>query len=372
MALLLGAAESCVEVLNDSQTDRTLSPRVRLELGNVLVRFRIWTGNVGVFAPEAASLDSRLRDDYDVAEILLSMLRRLRSSLELALNPPLLEEAEEDEDDDSGSATGGAYLAGQGRESDEREDSSDGSSSSLRPDSEAEHSDGDSANSTAGISPADSSVKKANRIIDSLYRMVSVVRKPVSSSENAKVRDFIAKMRDRGEVEELDDVEDHVRSHLEAHFAKASKTLVERLVTAAVFRRMKLLYRRRHQQKLRQGFGPTPSQPLPQEGSRSELGPDNKQSRLYEVAPRRVKPGRGAAPSRIMSATDASSVNRPRLANYAKSVALSSITRAAVDRRQRLDVPAPPSKGADDFHKSECPFCFRIVGEEETEEPRWT
>ncbi|KAK3299614.1 uncharacterized protein B0H64DRAFT_102714 [Chaetomium fimeti] len=367
------AASRCTGLLNDAQADRTMVPRLRLDLEGVLVRFGIWTGNVGVFAPETASLDYRLRDDMDVVDILVSMLKSLGESLGLAIRPPLLEEAEEAEEPSS------VEL----QQEEEPTEDSEGSLSTLSLDSEAENSENAGADSGEATS-ADASIKKANEIIDRLYRMVSVIRKPPSSSrENARVRDFIAKMQARGEMEELDDVEDHARSHLNARFHDASHVLVERLVAAVVFRRMKLLYRQRHQQKLRQGFGPA-ANPFPHQtdAGHGVSGPGvplagsqgdwKVQDHHHEKMARPWEIREATAPSKMLSATNASSINKPTLASYAKSIALSGVTHSAVARRRQLDVPGPPSKRNGDHQRSECPFCFTLVDKEETEEPRWT
>jgi len=49
-------------------------------------------------------------------------------------------------------------------------------------------------------------VRKANNVINHLYRLASVLRKPVSSTENSRVRDFIDKLKSKGDIEEYEDV----------------------------------------------------------------------------------------------------------------------------------------------------------------------
>ncbi|KLU82102.1 serine/threonine protein kinase [Magnaporthiopsis poae ATCC 64411] len=375
---LSGAATKCEGLLTDAHRRLIPNRDVQIELENILVRFNVWAGNVGVFAPAAASLDSRLRDYPDLAEVILSMLKSLQNNVELSITPPLLEEPEEMSDGGPPDQEGTKESV---RSTDEDGSSGSSSSAAISIDSEAEGSD----TATHG-SPEGTHIKKANEILDRLYRMVSVIRKPISSGENTKVHQFIAKLRDRGEIKELDDIEDHARSHLEARFKnKISAVLTERLVAAVVFRRMKLLYRQRHQQKLRQGAGPRTESHFQHPGGAASTAsgwPKHEvEQMLGSVGDSLIQGDRmpihtnhqaGVAPSKVMSDTDASSINKLRLGNYAKSVALSGITQAAVGRRRRLDVPSPPPSQGAGSEMSECPFCFRMISPEEKEEPRWT
>lgn len=182
-------------------------------------------------------------------------------------------------------------------------------------------------------------VRKANNVINHLYRLASVLRKPVSFTENSRVRDFIDKLESKADIEEYEDVQDHARGYMQACFEKAPKVLVDRLVAAVVFRRMKLRYRQRHQEKLSQGPLQPSEQPtnLPVGGRTISFVPSGLQAPQSSVNESQ-RPG---PPRSILSATNASSINRPKFANYAKS-SFSSITRAAVTRRQQLDVPPPP------------------------------
>ncbi|EXL67266.1 hypothetical protein FOPG_16605 [Fusarium oxysporum f. sp. conglutinans race 2 54008] len=227
-------ASQCAQLLTQAQSSRALSLTLRLDLENILVRFKIWAGHVGVFASENASVDYRLRQDADITDVFLSMLTSLKTNLERAINPPLLEELGEEE-------PSSASLA---------PSTSGSSSSSLTLDSDAE--EGQDSQMQNELDPGDP-IQRVNDVVDRLYRLASVVRKPVSSTENSRVRDFIAKQISRGENHDLEDAEDQARRYMQARFAKAPEFLVDRLVAAVVFRRMKLRYRQRHQEKLRQG-----------------------------------------------------------------------------------------------------------------------
>lgn len=354
------AVFECVQILTPAQNNKTLNSNLRLELANILVRLKIWAGNVGVFAPDNASVDYRLRDDPDLVEVVFSMSRRLKQSLLNAVNPPLLEESDDEEKE---------VVHGRGDDS----VSSGSSSASLDLDSNVEESDSD--DDLEKLGPSAMFIEEANQVIHRLYRLATVFRKPQSSSENAKVQGFIKKLHEKGDVEELEDVEDHARSHIKAHFPQAPDFLVRRLVEAVVFRRMKIRYRQRHQDKLNQGLemafaglgleqydksNTTPATGLTLSGhvSGKQNGGKGKDHSLSK--PR----------SSVFSATNASSINRARFADYARSIALSGVTKAAVGRRQQLDVPPPPNN--DGQEKIECPYCLRMINQEEMTQPRWT
>lgn len=357
---LSSLAAQCDRLL--TQSNRSLNNELNLELGNVLTRLRIWAGHVGAFAPGNASINYRLRDDPDVADVFVSMLHALRTNLERALNPPLVEEEEWTREGNPKQRPGSPA-------------SSSASSSALELDSDAEEME---TTETQGNLGHQTYIRKANDIIDRLYRLSSVMRKPASSTENARVRDLFAK-KPEWAIDELEDVEDHTRSHILAHFGNASRILVDRLVSASVFRRMKLCYRKRHQEKLRQGVSyvgehrqlPSAlatqslvSRSADQLGLPELYGPD-----AYPIDPENA---RQHPESIALSGTNASSVNRQTLPGYAKSSVLSGITRAAIARRQHLDVPSPPGNLNEGQLRLECPYCFRFIRKEETEEPHWT
>lgn len=352
------AIHECVQILISAQIDKTLNTDVRFELANVLVRLKIWAGNVGVFAPDNASLDHRLRENPDLVEVVFSMTKKLQQSLHNAAHPPLLEESD-DEDNEAIQGIEGVSTC------------SDSSSGSLDLDSSVEESDSDKDLQRLG--PSATFVQEANNVINRLYRLVTIFRNPGSSSENAKIRGFIRKLRERGELEELEDVKDHALSHIKAHFPQTPSFLVTRLVEAVVFRRMKIRYRQRHQAKLQQGLAPAFAFPAQYDEEIKTPNADLEVSRHISAKSDSIRDrARAHSTSRSVafSSTNASSINRARMADYARSTALSEITEAAVGRRQQLDVPPPPTSDRQD--KVECPYCLRIISQEEMVEPRWT
>ena len=340
-------AIQCAQLLGENNLDKTSPLEIRAGLGEILARFKIWAGNVGVFAPGNASIEYRLRDDKDIADLLSRLLGRLKKHLEQAVRPPLTEE------------------------SDDEHEQLDSSASSISSDSSSELDlDSDEAASVPDIEVGDQSrddpITQANSTMDYLYRLSVLLKKPVSSTENDKVRRFIAKPPDEETAEEQSDFESHVRWMIEVrHFPTAPKVLIDRLVTTVAFRRMKLLYRQRHRDKLGQGFPHSlNAQPVFEE---MLLGERRHPFGISDLE--NSRPTIWNSQSHSFSATTASSVNRSRYANFPKSVALSRMTQTAVARRGKLDVPKPPH---DTNGRVVCPYCFRFLEKEERHEPRWT
>jgi hypothetical protein len=305
-------------------------------------------------------VDYRLRQDEEIVAVLTSILASLKTHLEQAVSTTIHEEAEDFVD-----VTVVSQLSSTSSES----------SCSISLDSDASESALDVRPTGTGAPAPIDALVKANDEIDRLYRLASVLRKPVSSTENARVRDFIAKKMAANETEDMDDAEDHARSHLQARFPQAAPFLVDRLVSAVVFRRMQLRYRERHQGKLRQGV----EQFFIPEAPRTTRLVGSSAIQHNPPAPRSVAPsgsenapGLQAGPSVVWSATNASSVDRARYTKYAESAALSRITHSAVARRLKLDVPAPPRDFDQRLGKVSCSFCMRMISKEEAQEPRWT
>lgn len=332
---------------------KQLDPHLRSELENELGRFKIWAGNLGVFAPGRASADYRLRDDADVREVLIQMLNRLRQSTKQAMDPPVILEEEEEPEDDNTS----------GKSSDDSmtisldEDSDAGSKTEDIPDSQ----------SADVVAKALTTIKDT---ITRLYRLSTIIKKPSSSNENIKVANFMAKEE---ESEELKEFQNSVRWQIHFRLPDASPALLNRLADAAVFRRKKLEYRERHKEKLKQGVEHSFSLDLvvpllPKDGVARPLGVE----RRAAPSPRRqAGSASGSLSTMQYSATEASSVNRLKFASYPKSVALSGITKSAVARREQLDIPAPPSKAEGESKEAVCPYCFRIVDKEDMVQARW-
>lgn len=347
-------AMQCAQLLERGYLEKTSGLDLRAS-SDILVRFKIWAGNVGVFAPGNASIDYRLRDDKDLADVLTRLLGRLKKHLEQAVRPPLREEPEDEQNQVESSTSS---------------DLSDSSSElGLDPD-EA----GTLPYIDVGGQSRHNPIAQANGIIDYLYRLSVVFRKPVSSAENDKVRQFIAKQSEEEAAKERSDFERYVQWMIPHRFPNAPKVLADRLVATLVFRRMKLLYRRRHREKLMQGLLRwSTAQPPSEDMLIGETNHPFTHSSLESPRPTTWNPHTSIqtatyARSHSISTTRASSVNRSILADC---TALSEITQAAVARRGKLDIPYPPHDVDARVKNFPCPYCSRFLEEEERREPRW-
>ncbi|THV52280.1 hypothetical protein BGAL_0083g00020 [Botrytis galanthina] len=334
---------------------KQLEPHLRSELENELGRFKIWAGNLGVFAPGRASVDYRLRDDADVKEILVQMLDRLRQSTKQAMDPPVILEEEAEEEN----------------EKDYNSDSSSEDSMAISLDNESDAgSETDDLPSLHSVDVVATALNTIKDTITRLYRLSTIIKKPSSANENVKVANFIAKDEASAELVEF---QNSVRWQIEFRFPDASPTLLNRLVEAAVFRRRKLEYRERHKEKLKQGVERSFSSDLvlPLIPKSTVIRSAGAQHRGTPILRQQANSARGSISTMNYSATEASSINRLKFASYPKSVAISGITRSAVARREQLDIPAPPSKSEGEVKEAVCPYCFRIVDKEDMIQARW-
>ncbi len=345
---VLDVSRQCVALFARSYNDRTLSTRAEEDIQNQLGRFKIWAGTIGVFASGKASADSRLRNDEDVKEIMIDMLLRLRRAIDALLKPVIMEESSEEPPSDG-------------------EGSSDDSEESLILSIGGE-SDTTSMESKI-LDHHNAALQDIDNVISKLYRLSALIRKPTSTRENVRVANYIEK----GEVaEDATDFETHVRWQIKFRLPDASDGIVDRLVRAVMFRRRKLEYRKRHQQKLSQGmesaFGtevllstmPTTAR---NKGTQAQRG-----SGPLLKSPATVK---SSSNTITLSATEASTVNRRALASYPRSMAGgSNITKSAVARREQLDVPPPPKSA--DTAEAVCPYCFEVVDKANMARPLWT
>ena len=351
---VLSIARQCAALFGRALSSQSLGKQTRIDLENQLGRFKIWAGNIGVFAARSASLDYRLRNDEDVKEIMVQMLTRLWRTIEQLVNPPLVEmqTAEDSESNQSDSSSSSSSLV-------VSLDADSEASSSTRPPGQLED-----------YSP-DRQIQTVDSIITRLYRLSAIIRKPTSFSENAKVTKFIDKAPDGGDMEEYIS---HIRWQIQFRFPDTSPVLAERLVNAVVFRRKKLMYRERHQYKLNKGvddaFGLDMLVPNSLDGPKAQgrdvIKVPRHSSPFLKVAAT-VKSSSQTVP---FSATQASSVNRQGLASYAKSSTLSGITKSAVARRDQLDVPPPP-RPENETEEAVCPYCFEIVDKGKMVRAQW-
>lgn len=360
---ILRACQQCIQFFRRGlpRARRGLSSPLDLDsqasLENQLGRFKIWAGNIGVFAAGNASTDYRLRQDQDVKDVMIQMLARLKKNLEQLISLSSLPEELTQEDSGSDSV-----------------DSSASSSPSLvlSLGSESEPGTVSTLEAQEKRQPSHDRLKAIDEIITRLYGLSAIIRKPMSFDEVTKVKNFIAKNQDPQDIEEF---ESHIRWQTQFRHPEASVKLIDRLVSTVVFRRHKLLYRERHHEKLNQGV----DQAFGLEIEVPDISSAPKLSQNYLIkksygksrflkSPATVKSSSQTNP---YSATEASMVNRFGFSPYSKSVALSGMTKSTVARREHLDVPPPPRVDAE-AEETVCPYCFEVVDKEKMKHALWT
>lgn len=345
---IVEAARLCAQSFVQLQSaPHLLQPLPEIEFENQLGRFKIWAGNLGVFAADTASADFRLKDDQDVKDVIINMLTRLTKEVEKlhgqpSVFPSLLEEPAEHDDKP---------------ESSELPGSSASSSSSWKLSSD---SDTGSQPESARSDPQRRSggLIEIVDIIDRLYRLSAIVRKPTSLSEHARVNEFIERTKDSPDLE---DFESYVRWQIGLWCPEATVTLIDRLSDMAVLRRKKLLYRERHQQKLNEGtedwFIPRNLESVYQKASRVKFQDLASTKRTPAMLQTRT----------VLSMTKASSFDRQQ--TYEKSIARSTITKSAIHRRERLDAPPPPRPQLG--LEAKCPYCSKFLTKAELKKDQW-
>ncbi|RPA71269.1 hypothetical protein BJ508DRAFT_419975 [Ascobolus immersus RN42] len=392
----------------------TIDPFLERQLNDIRSRFLLWSGNVGSLAMADASLDQRLRNNPDIAKLVVSMLQSLKEDLERIVNfvspstphiattrtlAPLVEEEEEDEEqanevgiDDNG----GTKAPHTDTVSEDQEPRSSGTSSSS-----SDFDFGSSGSDVSGAHPSkfDESpwsryVESSNTALDHLYRLCSVLRKPASSNENARVKMLISK-GNAIDARELDEFKAHIEFHLDFKLKghKLAPQIRQRLIDAAIFRKIKLIYRERHHQKLAQGTKAetighsksisTGSKTLGSTDSGMAIVSDTEDLQsscgVHQTDHAVDSPIRkeriGFQKSSTLSNTIASSVNQEGYKQYKSKKApgsiSSTITASAIGRREKLDVPRPPIPSLEGEASVFCPYCSRIVRLAETKGPRW-
>jgi hypothetical protein len=351
---IVEAARLCAQSFVQTQSTRSLDLQSECELENQLGRFKIWAGNLGVFAADTASADFRVKDDQDVKDVLINMLTRLREQVQQLGRPSVLPTLQEERVQDDNTL-----------ESPESPGPLTASSSSLNLSS-----DSDSATHTENP-PSDpqrrrGGLTEVTDIINRLYRLSAVIRKPTSLSEDTRVAKYIEKTKDSLGLE---DFQSYVKWQIRLWHPETTVQLIDRLSDTVMLRRKKLLYRERHQQKLNEGMKDWLMLRNPESvyhESQSSFEADRIESQEVGSV---QKPAAGVQKSVVFSATKASSIDPEAVRTYTKSVALSDVTKSAVARREKLDVPAPPKPQSS--QEAKCPYCSKFLKKEELKQAQW-
>ena len=361
---ILDATRQCVEVF-DAWKDELAGVQHQQSVVNQFDRFKIWAGNIGVFAPYTASTDHRLQEHKDLRDVILKLLRRIHSRIEQDdeknLPVPL-----QDTQDLQARVESGVPI-------------SPASSTSSLQVSGSSISD-DKPRGVTGSKPGASAkeqLEAVSEIVDRLYRLSSLIRRPLKFTGAAKVARFSGK--DDKAHQESASLESFMRWRLNREFPEGDEAhpsrsiLINRLVGAVGFRRRRFLYQKRHVQKLQ---GPhLVARPNQATLRTSGVGLDTRRRTLDDAGS--SIPGADAenvqkvavAHSVLFSATEASEVPTSDSRGYASSSSSISTHTTALNRT-KLDLPALPT-ALSGFNEIICPYCFVPLDRKQVDARSW-
>lgn len=328
------SARRCAEVFLRCIQEPKKNPMTHNMLRDERARFKIWAGNLGVFAGGYASADYRLRDDPNIRDVILTLLRRLEHNLKpFSGGEATLEDAEELEDDET-----------------DHEYSSN-SSLGIDDDSGSEREDQESTKSS---SMKDAQLRITNETITHLYKITSIIKKLQWNKEEDRIKNW--RKNENVELdEELQSLGSFLRWSLERTLPRLQHqpALKDRIIRSVLNGRQKFLYRANHRIKLQRGvenvFNPKPDSDISTE-ARPIL-------QIVNIAEESWVPEPNSKGKAVTFAnTEASAVNRKGFSTYAKSVVHSTISPSVKAGLDKIDVPAPPRPESGNV-ETVCPYC---------------
>lgn len=340
----LGLHSNLLKRERSEHSKSTTLKSVQDELG----RFKIWAGNLGVFAAGHASADYRLRYEPDIKDVIIRLLKRLENHL------ATIQSAEE------------SHPVGD-RQCEEDSASTYSSDSSLGiSDASSQEANQNLNDESASEDPVLESISDT---ITHLYRITAITKKPRSTKEEDRVRVWLAREAPRLD-EQFQDLESYVRWSINRTLPrlKHSPTLTNRLVQSVLFRRQRFLYRASHRMKLQRGWDEIFIQSQPVAPVQQTAGTDTDPNK--ETALPQPQDPRGKQKAVTFIDTVASSVQRKGFSTYAKSTVLSAISPSVREGLDQMDFPPPP-KPDTGFIETICPYCSlplsqQVVGRQST------
>lgn len=318
-------------------------------------RFRIWAGNIGVFAEAHASLDYRLRDNPDAKGLALHQLSAIQDSLNriITLNK------------DGG-------VIGDGIDLDDGSSSAFGLKHSLS-DADDLFSDIEARSVASRVdrSPFQEEFLAIADKIGRLYRLSVRIRRPSSLTQNLKAESYV--IRDEEGKDASSRFRDYARRIVAHRCPNLAPLLQDRLTSTILTRRKRFLYRQRHQQKLDPG-GLVPTvrdsdlrrHRADSTASTAQFQPMRKgDGLLRDLQTRQIK----NHPPSVTSASYVPSVGGTGTATATRSTASTTFHMGS---SQDLDISVPPPPkivgGSTEF---QCHFCFMILSADEADPKRW-
>lgn len=321
-------------------------------------RFKLWAGSIGAFAERQVSLDTRLRFYLDVKNVVLRLLKLLETNLcHGAFNCPSLNIT-------AGSRPRPAGISMTDSSTDFWFDPASLEShdaptvlpgpSPTTPVQEA----------TAPVPPASLAAQAAvdaiRETIDRLQRLAIVIRRSSTSSLVSRVRAFALK----ADPVDLAEFEKISLLFVKGRLHDVGDPLARQLASSITFRRLRLLYGRRHQSKLEARRPARPSPPLPSEESGRPLDAPSFEKlaldlELPGLPTTRDTPHSGAD---NQSRSDPSTLNQSEFRrNYTTSAGTTDKnddTSTVTSVAQGYSYPRPPNPPDKEAQSCRCDWCY--------------
>lgn len=323
----------------------------RDELEELVGRYKIFAGGIGLFAPGRANIDYRFQSDEESRDALSNLLFILRIALKHVLpsEPIVTPEAQPNLPKEVHLEAPSQVLSTPGAEDCSSDESSLEEASTSSTEGDFAHPD----------------IKVVEATIDKLYRFLVLVKNRRSSSKYSRVLRFSANNCVKTED---DDFESFVRFSIRREMELASATLTERFVNAAIYRRWKILYEQEHSRKLKQNIGDV----LDPEGSTAETYFDQpsqteteqKNTGKMPIVVDHSPPTQRRVRFAPMSDTEPSTLQNLESVMPLRSIAPSNVTPSGIVRRGKLDIPPAPKPDSGSLSEVVCPYCSSILGVE--------
>lgn len=346
-------------------------------------RFLIWSANIGIFADGHASLDYRLRENWDARNLMLDLLESLQNYIRRGLRRStfsyvrrvtdnILALATVKPDDEDEELLASLTIA-------EDNVSSVGSHQAASASSILSSSyQGSATDESLSISvdqdrtPFEQRLHGIEHTIDRLYRLSVAIRRPSMASQNLKAANFV--IRDEVGNDVGKQFADFALTWITHQFPEAPPLLRERLARSVTIRRKRFLYRQSHQKKLGKKSLLTPPPRLERSSSPGHDVTSTVVSRTVvetTVVNTQSKPRHLHRPN-LLSQTSASKVSGEFKTQdiFDTPSRAPTVFSGAFTQQESILIPDPP-KPAAGSKEFECPYCCMILPMKEAVQSNW-
>ncbi|KAF1985819.1 hypothetical protein K402DRAFT_464139 [Aulographum hederae CBS 113979] len=344
------AAEQCVERFHECLTqlqymqDGTGSALVEDQYG----RFSIWISNIGVFAPGHASMDYRLREAADIKDLVVRLLDTLLGHIGNRKESHAFVWVHANTDN---CTVCDLLLTSQGISAEQELKGASATTFDISSESAQTH------------------LKAVAEDIRILHRLSNTIRKASAESQNIKAASTF-EMKDADGIDLGQRFKEHFAAKLlELKFPGASPTLRDRLASAMLLRRKRILYRKSRQVSRPSRIAPKPvpmQMPKPEPRfvpERQVIGEKPMEDRTIIETP--------LAPSRVNSQPHtATTLDPDRFRKASAPSRISSVKSIPLTQEDELNFPPAPRATAG--YECICPYCFLVLlGDEATNPRKW-